>query len=629
MRMRPEIGDYALLGDTHTAALVSREGSVDWLCVPRFDSPACFASILGGSEHGRWLLAPAAAPVAARRRYRGDTLVLETDYEGREGAVTVVDAMPVAGGPGGSIVREVIGRGGQVPMRTELTLRYGYGRHSPVLAQAGGDLLAVCGPDTLRLSAPVGLAGRHGTARATFTVTGRQRVPFVLTWFPTGEPAPPHPDPEALISGCERWWQTWAARCTYDGQWRPAVIRSLLTLKALVYAPTGGMVAAPTTSLPERIGGTRNWDYRYCWLRDAALTLTVLHDAGYPQEALAWRDWLLRAVADDPRGLQIVYGPGGERHLPEREATWLPGHHGSAPVRVGNAAAGQFQLDVYGEVADAQYSLVLKKGFADGQQHLIRRMLAVLEQAWRRPDEGIWEVRGPRRHFTYSKVMAWAAFDRAVKLAQLTGLDGPHHRWRALRDEIHAEVCSSGFDTGRNSFGQAYGSRELDASLLRLPAVGFLPATDPRVTATVAAIRNELSAGDGLIMRYSPQAQGTVDGLDEGEGAFLACSFWLADALALSGRRDEACTLFERSLTRCNDVGLLAEQYDPHRGQLTGNFPQALSHLALVSTALLLSRQPEARAENGRPARYQRPGPTPTQAWHQPATRARIKDRQL
>ena len=364
--MQPDIGDYALLSDTRTAALVSRRGSIDWLCVPRFDSPACFAGILGSSEHGRWLLAPAGGPVASRRRYRGDTLVLETDYECREGAVTVVDAMPVAGGHGGRLVREVMGRGGQVPMRMELTPRFGYGRHSPVLAPAAGDLLAVCGPDTLRLSAPVRLACRDGTARATFTVTGRERVPFVLTWFPSREPVPPDDDPEALISRCERWWQAWAAQCTYDGEWRPAVIRSLLTLKALIYAPTGGMVAAPTTSLPERIGGTRNWDYRYCWLRDAALTLTVLYDAGYPQEALAWRDWLLRAVADDPRGLQIVYGPGGERHLPEREATWLPGHHGSAPVRIGNAAAGQFQLDVYGEIADAQYSLVLEKGFADG-----------------------------------------------------------------------------------------------------------------------------------------------------------------------------------------------------------------------------------------------------------------------
>ena len=620
--MRPEIGDYALLGDTRTAALVSRGGSIDWLCLPRFDSPACFAAILGSSEHGRWLLAPAAEPVAVRRRYRGDTLVLETEYEGREGAVTVVDAMPIADGRSVSIVREVVGRGGRVPMQMELAPRFGYGRYSPVLAQAGGDLLAVCGPDTLRLSAPVDVESREGTARATFTVTGRQRVPFVLTWFPSREPAPPRAEPDALVSGCERWWQAWAARCTYDGEWRPAVIRSLLTLKALIYAPAGGMVAAPTTSLPERISGTRNWDYRYCWLRDAALTLTVLHDAGYPQEALAWRDWLLRAVAADPGGLQIVYGPAGERHLPEQQATWLPGHHGSAPVRIGNAAAGQFQLDVYGEVADAQYSLVLGNGFADGQQHVIRQVLAVLEQAWRQPDEGIWEIRGPRRHFTYSKVMAWAAFDRAVKLAGLTGLNGPHHRWRALRDEIHAEVCRHGFDPDRNSFVQSYGSRELDASLLRLPAVGFLPATDPRVTATVAAIRDELSAGDGLILRYSPQAQGPVDGLHEREGAFLACSFWLADALSLTGRPDEARRLFERSLTRCNDVGLLAEQYDPHRGQLTGNFPQALSHLALVNTALLLSRQPEMRARNGRPARQQRPGRAPIRARNLPGVHA-------
>ena len=593
--MRSEIGDYALLGDTQTAALVSREGSIDWLCLPRFDSPACFAAILGGGEHGRWLLAPAASRVTARRRYRGDTLVLETEYEGREGAVTVADAMPLPDGHGVSLVREVIGRSGSVPMRMEFAPRFGYGRHSAVLAQRGGDLLATRGADTLRLSTPIGLEGKEGTARASFTVTARQRVPFILTWFPSHESAPPHPDPETLVSGCERWWRAWASRCTYDGEWRSAVIRSLLTLKALIYAPTGGMIAAPTASLPEQIGGTRNWDYRYCWLRDAALTFTVLHDSGYPQEALTWRDWLLRAVAGDPGGLQIVYGPAGERHLPEQEAAWLPGHHGSAPVRIGNAAAGQFQLDVYGEVADAQYALALGNGFASGQQDVIRRVLAALEQAWRQPDEGIWEIRGSRRHFTYSKVMAWAAFDRAVKLAELTRLDGPYHRWRTLRDEIHAEVCRRGFDPGRNAFVQSYGSRELDASLSRLPAVGFLPAADPRVTATVAAIRDELSAGDGLILRYSPQAQGAVDGLDEGEGAFLACSFWLADALAMSGRLDEGRALFEQLLTRCNDVGLLAEQFDPHRGQLTGNFPQALSHLALVNTALLLSRERPTR----------------------------------
>jgi GH15 family glucan-1,4-alpha-glucosidase len=600
--MRVEIGDYALLGDTRTAALVSRAGSIDWLCLPRFDSPACFAALLGSREHGRWLLAPTTTGVAARRRYRGDTLVLQTEYEGPEGAVTVVDAMPVPDDQGVRIVRLVVGRGGRVPMRMELAPRFGYGCRPPALDRAGGDLLAVSGSDRLRLSTPVQLDGRDGTARATFTVTERQRVPFVLTWFRSGEPAPPQTSAEAVLAGCERWWSAWAAQCTYDGEWRPAVIRSLLTLKALIYAPTGGMVAAPTTSLPERIGGTRNWDYRYCWLRDAALTLTVLRDTGYPNEALAWRAWLLRAAAADPERLQILYGPGGERHLPERELPWLPGHHGSAPVRIGNAAAGQFQLDVYGELADAQYSLVQANGFAPGQQAVVRRVLAVLEQAWRQPDEGIWEIRGPRRHFTYSKVMAWTAFDRAVRLAELTGLPWPHRRWPAIRDEIHAEVCRHGFDPQRNSFVQSYGSAQLDASLLRLPAVGFLPATDPRVTATVAAIRDELSVGDGLVLRYSPQAQGTVDGLDEGEGAFLACSFWLADALALSGRQDEARALFERSLRLRNDVGLLAEQYDPCRRRLTGNFPQALSHLALANTALLLDG-PSARLRQIRAGR--------------------------
>jgi GH15 family glucan-1,4-alpha-glucosidase len=596
--MQPGIGDYALLGDTRTAALVSREGSIDWLCLPRFDSPACFAAVLGSRDHGRWLLAPTGTPAratVARRRYRGDTLVLETEHEGPAGAVTVVDAMPPANVREITIVRVVVGRSGRVPVRMEFAPRFGYGRHAPSTGRVGEDLLAVCGPDTLRLSTPVQLDGRDGMVRASFTVTAGQRVPFVLTWFPSGRPTPPPADAEDLIAGCARWWRAWAARCTYHGPWRPAVIRSLLTLKALIYAPTGGMVAAPTTSLPEQVGGTRNWDYRYCWLRDAALTITALHDTGYPHEALAWRDWLLRAVADDPEELQIVYGPAGERDLPEWEASWLPGHGGSAPVRVGNAAAGQFQLDVYGEVADAMYGLVLDSGFGPGQQHIIRRVLQVLENAWPQPDEGIWEIRGPRRHFTYSKVMAWAAFDRAVKLAELTGLDGPHQRWRAVRDQIHAEVCAKGFDPGRNSFVQSYGSPELDASLLRLPASGFLPATDPRITATAAAISAELSAGDGLIRRYSARAQGTVDGLDEGEGAFLACSFWLADNLAASGRHDQAVALFERLLTLRNDVGLLAEQYDPGRGQLTGNFPQALSHLALINTALVLSRQLEVQ----------------------------------
>jgi GH15 family glucan-1,4-alpha-glucosidase len=569
--------------------------------VPRFDSPACFAAILGGREHGHWQLAPAAPSVPVRRRYRGDTLVLETDYEGAGGAVTVVDAMPPPDGRGVRVVRVVIGRGGRIPMRMRLAARFGYGLHAPMVERADGDLVATCGPDTLRLSAPVQLATRGGTVMASFTVTGHQRVPFVLTWLPSHEPAPPRPDAEQLVAGCERWWQGWAGRCTYDGEWRPAVMRSLLTLKALTYAPTGGIIAAPTTSLPEAIGGTRNWDYRYCWLRDAALTLTALHDTGYTQEALAWRAWLLRAAAGDPEDLQIVYGPAGERQLPEWEASWLPGHHGSGPVRIGNAAASQFQLDVYGEIADSQYALVLGNGFGPGQQQMIRRMLEVLETAWPQPDEGIWEIRGQRRHFTYSKVMAWAAFDRALRLAELTGLEGPYQRWGTLRDQIHADVCRNGFDPQRNAFVQSYGSPELDASLLRLPRVGFLPATDPRITGTVAAIRRELSAGDGLILRYSPGAQGPVDGLAEGEGAFLACSFWLADSLAAAGQHDQARTLFEQLLTLRNDVGLLAEEYDSGRQQLTGNFPQALSHLALINTALLLSQKKPPAPSPARP----------------------------
>jgi len=500
--------------------------------------------------------------------------------------------MPLQDDAAVTVARIVTGKAGHVQMRMEFTPRFGYGLHQPRLERAGADLLAVCGRDTLRLSTPIELDVRDGTAVATFTVKRGERVPFVATWFPSSSPRPPSLHAEDLVTGCESWWQAWARRCTYQGEWRPAVIRSLLTLKALTYGPTGGMVAAATTSLPELIGGSRNWDYRYCWLRDAALTLSVFHDSGYPDEALAWRDWLLRAVAGAPEDLQIVYGPAGERELPEWEADWLPGHKESAPVRVGNAAVGQFQLDVYGEVAEAQYALVRRNGFAEGQPDIVRRVLSVLEQAWRQPDEGIWEVRGPKRHFTYSKVMAWTAFDRAVQLTEHTGMSGPHHRWRALRDQIHAQVCRRGFDPARQSFVQSYGSTELDASLLRLPAVGFLPPTDPRITATVSAIRRELSVGDGLLLRYSTGAQGQVDGLAGGEGAFLACSFWLADALALAGEQDQARGLFERLLMLRNDVGLLAEQYDPHRKQLTGNFPQALSHLALVNTALILSRRP-------------------------------------
>jgi GH15 family glucan-1,4-alpha-glucosidase len=587
--MPARLEDYALLGDTQTAALVSREGSIDWLCLPRFDSPACFAALVGQPEHGRWLLAPGTRTLAIARGYHEATLVLETEYETEEGTVAIVDAMPPPADRRVTVVRLVVGRRGRVPMRMELALRFGYGLVTPLLQRDGDDLVAVCGPDAIRLATPVALSGEDGTARADFSVSAGERVPFVFTWSASYEPAPPHLDPEQLVTGCENWWRTWVERCTYEGEWREAVVRSLLTLKALSHRQTGGLIAAPTCSLPEQLGGRRNWDYRYCWLRDAAFTLTALNDAGYTDEALAWRAWLLRAVAGDPARMQIVYGPAGERHLPEWHADWLPGYEDSTPVRIGNAAATQFQLDVYGELADSQYTLVLESGFHPGQEQVVGRVLAQVETAWTQPDEGIWEVRGERRHFTQSKVMAWVSFDRALKLVERVGLDGPVDHWRAVRDQIHADVCRNGFDAERNTFVQYYGGRELDASLLRMAHVGFLSPNDPRVAGTVDAIREELSVGDGLLLRYSPAAQGKVDGLHEDEGAFLACSFWLVDNLALLGRHDAARSLFERLLSLRNDVGLLAEQYDPRRQRLVGNFPQALSHLALVNTALLLS----------------------------------------
>jgi GH15 family glucan-1,4-alpha-glucosidase len=593
--MPARLEDYALLGDTQTAALVSREGSIDWLCLPRFDSPACFAALVGQPEHGRWLLAPGARTRAIARGYHEATLVLETEYETEEGTVAVVDAMPPPAEGRVTVVRLVVGREGRVPMRMELALRFGYGLVTPLLQRDGDDLVAVCGPDAIRLATPVALSDEDGTARADFSVSAGERMPFVLTWSASHEPAPPRLDPEQLVTGCEHWWRTWVERCTYEGEWREAVVRSLLTLKALSHRQTGGLIAAPTCSLPEQLGGSRNWDYRYCWLRDAAFTLTALNDAGYTDEALAWRAWLLRAVAGDPARMQIVYGPAGERHLPEWHADWLPGYEDSTPVRIGNAAATQFQLDVYGELADSQYTLVLESGFHPGQEQVVERVLAQVERAWTQPDEGIWEVRGERRHFTHSKVMAWVPFDRALKLVERVGLDGPVDHWRAVRDQIHTDVCRNGFDAERNTFVQYYGGHELDASLLRMAHVGFLSPNDPRVAGTVDAIREELSVGDGLLLRYSPAAQGKVDGLHEDEGAFLACSFWLADNLALLGRNDEARCLFERLLSLRNDVGLLAEQYDPRRQRLVGNFPQALSHLALVTTALLLSNDERQR----------------------------------
>jgi GH15 family glucan-1,4-alpha-glucosidase len=598
------IEDYALLGDTRTAALVSREGSVDWLCPGRFDAPACFAALLGNREHGRWLLSPATAARSVRRRYRDDTLVLETDFETGSGSVTVIDTMaPTTAANNVTLARVVVGRRGRVPMRMDLAVRFGYGMLRPWLRRDGADLLAVSGPDALRLTAPVEVAAEDGCAEAGFTVGEGQRLPFVLTWYPSHETPPAHVDPEQVVAGSWRMWQTWAERCTYQGEWRDAVVRSLVTLKALTYAPTGGLVAAPTTSLPEHLGGGRNWDYRFCWLRDATFALAAMYDAGYLSEALAWREWLLRTVAGDPAQMQIVYGPGSERHLVEWEADWLPGYENSRPVRIGNAATAQFQLDVSGELADAQYQLVLERGFCPGQPQAIGKMLEYLESAWPSPDHGIWEARSQPRQFTYSKMMAWVGFDRAVKLCDAVGLPGPVSRWRAIRDQIHAEVCARGYDSQRGTFVQFYGGQELDASLLRMPTVGFLPGTDPRVTGTIEAIRAELGVGDGLLLRYSPSARGSVDGISGDEGAFLTCSFWLVDALALAGRRREARALFERLLELRNDVGLLAEEYDSRQRRQIGNFPQALSHLALVNTALALSRPaaaPDARHVAGR-----------------------------
>jgi GH15 family glucan-1,4-alpha-glucosidase len=602
--MPARIEDYALLGDCETAALVARDGSIDWLCWPRFDSAACFAALLGGPDHGRWRVAPADPEARATRRYRGDTLILETDFETGDGAVTVVDFMPLRG-TASDLVRTVIGRRGRVAMRTELVIRFDYGSTVPwVTHPEGGVLRAIAGPDMLVLRTDVPLRGEGLTTVGEFAVAEGERVSFVLTYAPSHLPAPTPVEPEAALADTERFWTDWAARCTYRGEWRDAVMRSLLTLKALTYRPTGGVVAAATTSLPERLGGTRNWDYRFCWLRDATLTLLALMDAGYYEEAGAWRDWLLRAASGSPEQLQIMYGLGGERHLREWTVPWLPGYEGSVPVRVGNAAYSQLQLDVYGEVADAL--LQARRGGIGGDGEawqLACALVAHLETIWQRPDAGLWEVRGGPQHFTHSKVMAWVAVDRALKGAEQFGLRGPLDRWDALRARIHEEVCREGFDPALGSFVQAYGSKQLDASLLLIPIVGFLPADDPRVRGTVAAIERRLLV-DGLVLRYDSAE--VADGLPAGEGAFLACSFWLADNYVLMGRTDEARRLFERLLALRNDVGLLAEEYDPRARRMLGNFPQAFSHVGLVDTAFNLAqvapegrRPAEQRAESG------------------------------
>lgn len=580
------IENYALVGDCHTAALVGSDGSIDWLCLPRFDSGACFAALLGGPEHGRWLLAPAAQPRRVERRYRGDTLILETDFETDEGSVRIIDFMPLSD-QRWDIVRIVEGLSGRVALRMELLVRFDYGSIVPWAHRSGDILLLTAGPDTLELAASVGVTGENMKSVAEFCVSAGERESFVLNYRPSHADTRSAVDAGRALIETEERWQEWSGRCTYSGQWRHPVLRSLITLKALTYEPTGGLIAAPTTSLPEWPGGLRNWDYRYCWLRDATFTLNALLLAGYEDEAAAWREWLLRAVAGSPDDLQILYGVTGVRRLDEYEVAWLPGYEKSVPVRLGNAAAKQFQLDVYGEVMDTLH-LARAAGLAPEPEawKVQVALLKFLELHWERPDDGLWEVRGPRRHFTHSKIMAWVAFDRAIKDAEQDGLEGPIERWRQLRDAIHRQVCESGFDSNENTFVQSYDSTHLDASLLLIPQVGFLAADDSRVLGTIAAIERRL-VSDGLVMRYSTATD--VDALPPGEGTFLPCSFWLADSYLLTGRRQESEALFERLLSLSNDVGLFAEEYDARAKRMLGNFPQALTHMALVNTARLLS----------------------------------------
>ena len=582
------IEDYALIGDCETAALVSRSGSIDWLCWPRFDSGACFAALLGERENGRWQIAPVDQSACITRKYRDDTLVLETVFETAEGAVALIDFMPPRG-EASDIVRIVEGRRGSVAMGFELIWRFDYGSIVPwVTRYEDGTLAAVAGPDMVVLRTAIALKGADLRTTGAFTVAAGERVPFVMTYGPSHLPAPTAIDPLAALADTESYWRDWAGRSKVSGRWAPLIRRSLITLKALTYRPTGAIVASPTTSLPERIGGARNWDYRFCWLRDATFTLLALMNGGYYDEAAAWRNWLLRAIAGSPAQLQILYGIGGERRAVELELPWLCGYEKSQPVRIGNAASNQFQLDVYGELMDAlQIARESQLDFKDAGWELQRALLDHLEKIWREPDEGIWEVRNGQRQFTYSKVMAWVAFDRAVAAVERSGLDGPVERWRALRDDIHEEVCRNGFNPKIGAFTQFYGSEHLDASLLLIPLVGFLPAQDSRVVGTVAAIERGLMQ-DGMVLRYDSERNS--DGLPPGEGVFIACSFWLADNYILLGRRAEADQLFERLAALANDVGLLAEEYDPVQRRLVGNFPQAFSHIALVNTAHNLSR---------------------------------------
>jgi GH15 family glucan-1,4-alpha-glucosidase len=584
--MALRIEDYALIGDCETAALVGRDGSIDWLCLPRFDSGACFAALLGGPEHGRWLLAPAEAVKRVERSYRDATLVLDTTFHTEGGAVRVTDCMPIRE-RAPRLVRIVRGVHGRVRMSTELIVRFDYGSVVPWVRKGNAGLVAIAGPDSLRIQSDVELRGENLTTVGAFDVVEGQTISFALSWHPSYVKEVRPFDPVAVVDGAERGWRRWSEHCTYDGEWRAAVLRSLITLKALTHNATGGIIAAPTTSLPEAIGGVRNWDYRYAWIRDATFTLLAFVQSGFFEEAQAWREWLLRAVAGDPSKLQILYGVDGERRIEEGDIPWLPGYEGSLPVRVGNAAFEQRQLDVYGEIMDALFQC--RRHHVESNPTdlgLSRALLEFLETTWNQPDYGIWEVRGPQRQFTHSKVMAWVAFDRAVR--GLDGLASEDHleRWRKLRGSIHDEVCRSGFDNELGSFVQYYGSKRLDASLLMIPLVGFLPASDARMRGTVRAVEERL-LDRGLVRRYENDP--AIDGLPAGEGAFLPCSFWLADNLALLGRLGEARRLFERLVDLRNDLGLLSEEYDAVTGRLVGNFPQAFSHVALVNSAHILS----------------------------------------
>ena len=601
--MSLRIEDYAVIGDLHSAALVGIDGSIDWLCLPHFDSPSCFAKILGTEEHGFWKIAPAGGPSAilsTRRWYRPDTLVVETEYDTATGTVRVTDCMPVREGHP-HLVRAVEGVSGTVDMRMDLAVRFDYGEVVPWVTSSEGLTRLTAGPDSVALWHRVEAMGKDMRTIADFTVTANQRFPFTLVWYPSNEEPPPPFDSYYAVHLTEAYWTEWAAQCGYRGPYRDAVVRSLITLKALTYDPTGGIVAAATTSLPEALGGNRNWDYRFCWLRDATLTLESLMRGSYHTEALAWRDWLLRAVAGDVSKLQIMYGPAGERRLDEWEADWLPGYEGSVPVRIGNAASDQYQLDVYGEVMSALYSSARAEGAQSrASWGLQKQLVTFLEKGWTEPDDGIWEVRGPRRHFTHSKVMAWVAVDRAVRtLEEWPDLDGPLDTWRKLRDDIFSEVCAKGYNKDVGAFTQYYGSDQLDASVLMIPLVGFLPPTDPRVVSTVEAVQREL-VDHGFVLRYRTSDDGAVDGLTGREGAFLACSFWLVDCLAMIGRTDEAEELFERLLALRNDLGLLSEEYDPLAGRLVGNFPQAFSHVSLINSAFRLSgKDPLSFADEG------------------------------